>query len=142
MANCFHVFAIRAYKVGICQCFVYDLLLDFYMFSLLSVHPFFYRCSKRLRGLRPFWSQRTARHHHQTGSRASNFHWLVPGLGSQDVGDGSVGQNPCPFLNTTPPPRLFLLDLTPQLSSASYCHVVYLNSNPQVPKPTLSLLSG
>lgn len=94
---------------------------------------YFLSCSKRLCRLRPLWSQRTAHHHHQTGSRASNFHWLVPGLGSQDVGDRPTGQNPCPFLN----PKLQALSL--YLSSTSYCRFVLTLS---VPKPMLSLLSG
>lgn len=85
---------------------------------------YFLSCSKRLCRLRPLWSQRTAHHHHQTGSRASNFHWLVPGLGSQDVGDRPIGQNPCPFLN----PKLQALSLstspTPYLSSTSSCRFV------------------
>lgn len=61
---------------------------------------YFLSSSKRLCRLRPLWPQRTAHHHHQTGSRASDFHWLVPGLGSQHVGGRPHGENPCHILNT------------------------------------------
>lgn len=80
------------------------------------LNPFvsFLPCSKGIRGHGPVWSQGTAHHHHQTGSRASNLHWLVPGLGSQDVGDGSIGPNPCPFPSIKP--NAFSTSLTPRLS--------------------------
>lgn len=74
------------------------IFIFFYMFSF----PYFIyvlSCSKTVCGLRPIWPQRTAHHHHQAGHRASHFHWLVPGLGSQHVGHGSIGQNPCQILN-------------------------------------------
>ena len=83
-------------------------------------------CSKRVRRLRPIWTQRTSHHHHQTGSRAPDVHWLVPGLGFQDVGDRSHGQNPSSFLNAklqAPPPPL-----TSHLSSTSSCCRVHLTS--------------
>lgn len=60
----------------------------FCIFIMLDTCSHFVPCvcfsaySKRVCGLRPVWSQGASHHHHQTGSRASNFHWLVSGLGS------------------------------------------------------------
>lgn len=99
-------------KIGLLQTF--NVLIDFYHKNIIIIvqrfHIFFIHflsCSKRICRYWPLRSQRTAHHHHQTGSRAFHFHWLVPGLGFQDVGHRPFGKNPCLFLN----PKLQALSL-------------------------------
>lgn len=87
--------------------------------------------SQRVCWLRPERSQRDPDHHHQTGSRTSNLHRLVPSLGHQDVGNRPAGQNSCCFftLKSRLSPARSLPTRLPSCPSCScYCCFVFSQS--------------
>lgn len=86
----------------------------------------FLSCSKGIRRHWPLRSQRNTHHDHQTGSRASNFYWLVPGLGFQDVGHRPIGKNPCQILNLKP--RALSLQICPLTCPALPFAILFFSS--------------